>query len=192
MKYLLMLVMIGVIMLVAQGVCRQYRERYVIYETLNEFFRQMRLNLSFQKQKINQILSQTSLKRTNKEIFTAYLNYLEKGDILDLDFVKILDDSEREQLTNMLLSLGKNDTSGELKQLDAYDIYLRDKMDRTKLERDKYCPLITKLSEASKEIELSSSLFPFLQAISSPLHNLNTPLTAGSLLTDDINKTLIP
>ena len=71
---------------------------------------------------------------------------MDNGDNLDLDFVKVLDDTEREQLTNMLRSLGKNDTSGELKQLDAYDIYLKDKMDRTKAERDKYCPLITKLS----------------------------------------------
>ena len=146
MKYLLMFALIGVIMLVAQGVCKQYRERYAIYESLNEFFRQMRLNLSFQKQRINQILSQTTLRRTNKEIFVAYLNYLDKGKNLDLDFVKVLDDTEREQLVNMLRSLGKNDTSGELKQLDAYDIYLKEKMDKTKSERDKYCPLITKLS----------------------------------------------
>ena len=146
MKYLLMFAMIGVIMLVAQGVCRQYRDRYGIYESLNDFFRQMRLNLSFQKQKINQILNQTTLKRTNKDIYVAYLNYLDKNDNLNLDFVKVLDETEREQLTNMLLSLGKNDTSGELKQLDAYDIYLKDKMDTTRLEMDKYCPLITKLS----------------------------------------------
>ena len=138
--------MIGVIMLVAQGVCRQYRDRYAIYESLNEFFRQMRLNLSFQKQKINQILNQTTLKRTNKDIYVAYLNYLDDGKTLDLDFVRVLDDTEREQLTNMLCSLGKNDTSGELKQLDAYEIYLKDKMSTTKAEKEKHCPLITKLS----------------------------------------------
>lgn len=146
MKYLLMLCLIAVIMLVAQGVCRQYRERYALFEAVGEFFRQMRLNLSFQKQKISEILNQATLKRVNQEIYTTYLNYLEKGEDINLDFVRILDDDEREQLKNMLLSLGKNDTSGELKQLEAYDIYLKDKIQTTRQEKEKYCPLITKLS----------------------------------------------
>ena len=141
-----MLCLIGVIMLVAQGLCKQYRERYSLFEAMGEFFRQMRLNLSFQKQKIKEILNQATLKKTNKDIYTEYLNYLEKGTPLDLGFVRVLEDSEQEQLTKMLCSLGKNDTSGELKQLDAYDIYLKAKIESTRREKDKYCPLITKLS----------------------------------------------
>ena len=146
MKYILLICLIVVIMVIAQGLCRQYRERYALFEAFGDFFRQMRLNLNFQKQKIKEILNQATLKRTNVEIYTTYLNYLEKGTPIDIGFVRILEVTEQEQLTNMLRSLGKNDTSGELKQLDAYDIYLKDKMDRTKAERDKYCPLITKLS----------------------------------------------
>jgi hypothetical protein len=146
MKYILMLALIGVIMLIAQGVCRQYRERCALFEALGEFFRQMRLNLSFQKQKIKEILNQATLKKTNKDIYISYLNYLEHGDIIDISFVRILEDDEQEQITKMLCSLGKNDTSGELKQLDAYDIYLKDKIERSRLEKEKNCPLITKLS----------------------------------------------
>lgn len=146
MKYILMLCLIAVIMLVAQGVCKQYRERYSLYEALGDFFRQMRLNLGFQKQKIREILNQATLKKANKDIYIAYLEYLDKGSSLTLDFVRILDDNEQEYLQKMLISLGKNDTSGEIKQLDSYDIYLKDKIERTRLEKEKYCPLITKLS----------------------------------------------
>lgn len=146
MKYILMLCLIGVIMLVAQGVCKQYRDRYSLYEALGDFFRQMRLNLGFQKQKIREILNQTTLKRVNKEIYMAYLDYLDKGSDLYLDFVKILDDNEQEYLRKMLISLGKNDTNGEIKQLDSYEIYLKDKIEKTKQENEKYCPLIIKLS----------------------------------------------
>ena len=145
-KLILLICMVAIIMAVAQGLCKQYRDRYSIFEALNDFFRQMRLNLGFQKQKIKQILNQATIKKTNKDIYTAYLNYLEKGQALDLGFVRVLDELEQEHITNMLLSLGKNDTAGELKQLDAYDIYLQDKISATKAEKDKFCPLITKLS----------------------------------------------
>ena len=141
-----MIALIIVIMLVAQGLCKQYRERNAIFEALNDFFRQMRLNLGFQKQKIKEILQQTTLRKSNKDIYMAYLDYLDKGTPVDLTFVKILDDNEQEHISNMLKSLGKNDTMGELQQLDAYDIYLKDKIETTRRERDKYCPLITKLS----------------------------------------------
>lgn len=146
MKYILLLCLIAVIMAIAQGVCRQYRERYALFEAFGDFFRQMRLNLNFQKQKIKEILNQTTLKRTNQDIYKTYLNYLENGTPIDIDFVRILEDAEQEQLTSMLRSLGKNDTSGELMQLDAYDVYLKDKIETTRREKDKYCPLITKLS----------------------------------------------
>jgi len=146
MKYVLMLALIGLIMVVAQGVCRQYRERYILFEALGEFFRQMRLNLSFQKQKIKEILNQTTLKRSNKEIYSTYLNYLEDGKTLNLNNITLLDITEQEQITSMLLSLGKNDTAGELKQLEAYDIYLKEKIQNSKNEKEKYCPIITKLS----------------------------------------------
>ena len=122
MKYVLMLALIGVIMMIAQGVCKQYRERYILFEALGEFFRQMRLNLSFQKQKIKEILNQATLKRSNKEIYTTYLDYLENGNGLNLNNITLLDITEQEQITRMLISLGKNDTAGELKQLEAYDI----------------------------------------------------------------------
>ena len=133
-------------MVIAQGICRQYRERCSLFEALNDFFRQMRLNLNFQKQKIKEILNRAQIRKANKDIYTTYLEYLDKGTSIDLNFVKVLDQAEQAELTDMLLSLGKNDASGELQQLDSYDIYLKDKIDIARKDRDKYCPLITKLS----------------------------------------------
>ena len=146
MKYILLIVLVAVIMLISQGVCNQYRERYALFEALNEFLRQMRLNLSFQKQKIKEILNRAQIRKTSKVIYTSYLNYLETGTSIDLSFVKVFDQTEQEQITRMLLSLGKNDTFGELQQLNVHEEYLKDKLQTAKEERDKRCPLITKLS----------------------------------------------
>lgn len=146
MKYILMMCLIGVIMIVAQGVCKQYRDKHALLEALGDFFRQMQLNLNFQKQKIKEILNQATIRKVNKDIYIAYYNYLDKGEKLDISFANILDDTEQEQITNMLLSLGKNDTTGELKQLESYEMYLRDRIENARRDKDKYCPLITKLS----------------------------------------------
>ena len=133
-------------MIVAQGVCIQYRDKHALLEALGDFFRQMQLNLNFQKQKIKEILNQATIRKVNKDIYIAYYNYLDKGEKLDISFANILDDTEQEQITNMLLSLGKNDTTGELKQLESYEMYLRDRIENARRDKDKYCPLITKLS----------------------------------------------
>lgn len=146
MKYLLMIAFVIVVMVIAQGVCRQYRERCAVFEGINDFFTQMRLNLSFQKQKIKEILEKASIKRNCKEIYTAYLRYLNNGQSIDLSQIKVLEIDEQEQITNMLNSLGKSNTESELKQLEVFKVYLGDKIDACKREKDKYCPLITKLS----------------------------------------------
>lgn len=146
MKYLLMVAFVVVVMIVAQGVCRQYKERCVLFESVNDFFRQMQLNLSFQKQKIKEILEKTSIKKNNREIYTIYLEYLTSGKTLDLSGIKILNEAEQEQISGMLLSLGKNNTESEIKQLEVYEKYLQDKIQSSKQEKEKYCPLIIKLS----------------------------------------------
>ncbi len=146
MKLILMLGLIVVIMLVAKGVARQYADRYELYVALKDFFRQMELNIGFQKQKINEILTKSNIKKVNKEIYSGYLEYLSNGKSLDLSFVKFIDSDEQEYITNMLLSLGKSDTLNELKQLKSYDEYLSDKINTCKQEKDKLCPLIIKLS----------------------------------------------
>lgn len=146
MKYLLMIAFVVVVMIVAQGVCRQYRERCVLFESVNDFFRQMQLNLAFQKQKIKEILEKTTIKKNNREIYTIYLEYLNSGKAIDLTSIKILDDTEQEQISSMLLSLGKSNAESEIKQLEVYEKYLQDKIQSSKQEKEKYCPLITKLS----------------------------------------------
>lgn len=146
MKYVLMLILVVVIILIAKGVARQYIERYELYVALKDFFKQMELNLGFQKHKIKEILNKSNIKKVNKDIYTNYFNYLTEGNDLDLRFVKLLDSTEQEYITNMLLSLGKSDTLSEIKQLQVYEQYLNDKVITTKQEKDKCCPLIVKLS----------------------------------------------
>lgn len=146
MKYLLMVAFVVVVMAIAQGVCRQYRERCAVFEGINDFFTQMRLNLSFQKQKIKEILEKASIKRNCREIYTAYSQYLNNGQAIDLSQIKVLETDEQEQITNMLNSLGRSNAESEIKQLDVFKAYLTDKIEACKREKEKYCPLITKLS----------------------------------------------
>ena len=146
MKVVLMIALVVVIMLIAKGVAKQYIDRYDLYVAMKEFFKQMELNIGFQKQKINEILNKSNIKKVNKGIYSSYLAYLTSGKDLDLSFVKIIDCDERDYITSMLISLGKSDASSELKQLKAYEEYLNDKINTCKQQKDKLCPLIIKLS----------------------------------------------
>lgn len=146
MKVVLMITLVVVIMLIAKGVAKQYIDRYDLYVAMKDFFKQMELNISFQKQKINEILNKSNIKKVNKGIYLSYLDYLTRGKELDLSFIKIIDSDERDYITSMLISLGKNDASSEIKQLKVYEQYLSDKINACKSDKDKLCPLIIKLS----------------------------------------------
>lgn len=145
MKWILIAVLIMAIMLIARGISEQYKDKYDFYNNLKVFLNQFKLNLSFKQAKIETFLKSLTPKKQFATFVQAYINYL-KGEELDLTTIKILEENELSELKDILINLGKYDTSSELKQIDSFLLLIDQKLTKANEDKNKICPMILKLS----------------------------------------------
>lgn len=145
MKWLLICVLIVVIMIIAKKLSEQYKDRYDFYYNLHNFLLQFKINVSFKQDKLNTFLKNIKPKKSFKLFIDAYLNYLSTNQ-LDLSTLNELDEEEKEQLKQIVFSLGKNDAKTELSQMENYIVEVSNKMQLALQTKDKLCPMILKLS----------------------------------------------
>jgi len=145
MKWLLIIILIFVIMLIAYAVSEQYKEKFDFYDNLKKFLNQFKLNLSFRQETILEFLDKTKAKRQFNIFIKEYKNYL-KTKQLNLQDIKILDVEEKNELTNIVNSIGRMDATNEIKQLDSFLIEIEDKLKKAESDKSKLCPMIIKLS----------------------------------------------
>ena len=103
MKWILITLLIGVIMIIAYSLSEQYKEKFDFYSNLKNFLNQFKINLSFKREKISEFLKQVNSKKQFKIFTDEYMNYLNKGE-LNLSKIKALD-SEEEVETPLQKSL---------------------------------------------------------------------------------------
>lgn len=145
MKCILIIILISVIMLIAYAVSEQYKEKFDFYENLKTFFNQFKMNLNFRQDKILNFLNQTNSKKQFKLFILSYKQYLKTNE-LDLHSIKILNEDEINQLTDMIKSIGKFDSVNEIKQMETFLIEVDTKLKKAEKDKEKFCPMILKLS----------------------------------------------
>lgn len=145
MKWFLIGVLIVIVMLIANSLSEQYRDKFNFYENLKQFLIQFKLNLNFKQDKINDFLNKTESKKQFKLFINAYKEYL-KTNRLNLSEIKILDYDEQIQLENIIKNIGCMDVKNEINQIENFLIEIEKKMEKTELEKNKFCPMIIKLS----------------------------------------------
>ncbi|MBR6779148.1 MAG: hypothetical protein IKM43_03295 [Clostridia bacterium] len=145
MKWFLIIVLICVIMLIAMGVSEQYKDKFDFYSNLKSFLNQFKLNLSFKQEKITDFLKNTQGKKYFKQFVLAYEDYL-STDIINLNKIKVLEQSEATELENIIKNIGKHDAKNEIKQLDTFLLEIDNKLAKAQEDKNKLCPMILKLS----------------------------------------------
>lgn len=145
MKWLLIIVLICVIMLIAYSVSEQYKDKADFYANLKLFLTQFKINISFKQDKIIEFLNKTKCKKQFSVFVEDYKNYLKTNE-LSLDNIRILDDEEKNDLSDLIRSLGKHDIANEIGQIDAYLSTIEVKVIKAEADRNKLCPMIIKLS----------------------------------------------
>jgi len=109
MKWILILILIVVIMLIAKSLSEQYLDRFNFYYNLNQFLTKFKLNLAFRQTKVLDFLDSTNSKKQFRIFIESYKEYL-KTNKLDLSKIKILEDSERQELEDIIVNIGRLDS----------------------------------------------------------------------------------
>ena len=145
MKWILIILLIFLIMFIAKSLSEQYKDKYDFYLNLKNFLTQFKINVSFKQEKLTKFLSNIEPKKTFKSFIDAYKNYLNTNN-LDLSEVKALEEDEKAELKDIIVSLGKFNTETELKQMEGFISSIDNKLEIALNNKNKLCPMIIKLS----------------------------------------------
>ena len=146
MKIFLLILIVMLIMIIANGVAKQYKERHNLYANILNFLNNYELNISFKKEKILDVVQRFECNNESKKIIGIYENYLTQKTDINFESITILQEDERKFLENIFKNLGTGDVDSEKLQLNEIKSQLKAKVEETAKIRDKFCPLIIKLS----------------------------------------------
>ena len=132
-------------MLIAFSLSEQYKDRFNFYLYLKQFLTELKINVAFKQDKLDRFLSNRKSQKSFKLFVDAYSNYL-KTSKLDLSDLKLLDDAEKQDLSRLILSIGKFDKNNEINQLDGFLLGVDNKLKMAEESKTKMCPMIIKLS----------------------------------------------
>ena len=145
MKWIVIILLITTIMLVARGLSQQYKDKHLFYVNLQSFFKQLKLNLSFKQDKIENFIDAFEADNQFKSFLNCYKLFLQ-GNENAFEGFKVIDSNEIVELNQMMKSIGCHDTKSEIEQLDSFIERINLKLEKTREDKQKLCPLIIKLS----------------------------------------------
>jgi len=145
-KLALLIVLIIMIMMIALGVVKQYRQRHSLFLELSIFLNEYELNIGFKKEKIKDIILNFNATGEFKLILNNYLENFNDTNNLNFDNIKILQADEKSYLISMFKKLGTSDYENEKLQLVTFKSYIEEKVLSCKEKQNKLCPIIIKLS----------------------------------------------
>ena len=145
MKIFLIIILIIIIMLIASSVSQQYKDKYDFYYKLKNFLNQFKINVCFKKDKILDFLNKQNAKKHFKLLIEDYKTYLSTNR-LNLDNISLLETDEQATLADILTNIGNYDSLNEINQTSNFITLIDEKLQKAKEEKEKFCPMIIKLS----------------------------------------------
>lgn len=145
MKIILIILLVFIIMLIAKAVSEQYKDKFDFYDNLYQFLGQFKLNLTFKQEKVVEFLENLKPKKQFSLFIDDYQNYLNNNE-LNFDNLTFLDKEEKENLTTLIVGIGKHDINTEIEQVNGLIEITKLKKNQAEQDKNKICPLIIKLS----------------------------------------------
>lgn len=144
-KVVLLCMLVVLIMMIATGVSKQYKEKCNIYKDVLLFLTNYELNIGFKKDKMVQMVESFKPMNSTKKIFDSYLKYLNNDTPIDINVFRLVEE-DSVYLKEMFESLGHGDYEQEMKKVNSYKTYLEERLKISEENKNKFCPLILKLS----------------------------------------------
>lgn len=145
MKWILIAILILVVMIIAKAIAQQYIDKFEFYNNLKEFIQQLKINISFKKEKIFTFIEKINAKKQFLIFINEYKNYLKNGN-LNLNEIKILENEEKNDLIDIIKNIGKYNSENEINQINNFLITINMKLQKAQEDKNKVCPIIIKLS----------------------------------------------
>lgn len=146
MKLILIILLVVLIMLVAFGISKQYKNRTIFFTDLLDFLNKYDLNIGFKKEKLLLFCKSYVAKDEMKDVLMRFIKHLELQTEFEISDVNILQEDEREFVKDLFLKLGSGDYQTEKEQLKIFKDTIKSKIDESIKLKNKYCPMIIKLS----------------------------------------------
>lgn len=144
-KIVLLVALVLLIMFIANGVSKQYKEKCCFYNDLIEFLNSYELNIGFKKDKMVQLVTNFKCSSSTKMLFNSYLDFLKTGKSITTNALKIVEE-DAEYILEVFNNLGHADYEQELKKINNHKEYFKKKLIDAEANKKKLCPLIIKLS----------------------------------------------
>lgn len=132
-------------MIIAKAIAQQYIDKFEFYNNLKEFIQQLKINISFKKEKIFTFIEKINAKKQFLIFINEYKNYLKNGN-LNLNEIKILENEEKNDLIDIIKNIGKYNSENEINQINNFLITINMKLQKAQEDKNKVCPIIIKLS----------------------------------------------
>ena len=145
MKWVLICVLIVVIMIIARALSEQIIDKYDFYFNLKNFLNNFKLNVTFRQDKVLDFLNNTKCRKQFKLFVEDYKVFLVDGN-LDFENLKMLNEEEKQELSDVVKNLGRLNARGEINQTEGFLGLVEARLNQAENDKVKLSPLILKLS----------------------------------------------
>ena len=145
MKIALILIICTIVILIGYGLSKSYLAKTKFLNSLKNLLEDIKLNVTFKKEKLINVLEKSKSKSELKVFLTYFTKYIESGAV-SKDELKNIDTDNTDLLYDIITNIGKYNSATELVQIDSYIEQVKLLLTEAEKKSKTFAPMIVKLA----------------------------------------------